>query len=393
MPLTALEVRNAKPGRHGDGKGLYLLVKPTGAKSWVLRVQVDKRVRDYGLGSLDLLGLSEARIKATEWRRIAKGGGNPSLEAKRQAEVIPSFEAVAREYHETIKAGWKSGKHGAQWLSTLEAHVFPLFGSKPVDAVGVTQIREALLPIWLTIPETARRVRQRVGVVLDYAHARGWRETEAPMRAAVKGFPKQPRNDGHFKAMPWSEVPALAARLRAMPPTVGRMALLFDVLCAARPGEVRHMTWGEVDWVKEQWTIPSEKMKGGRPHTIPLTPPALAILREVQGLAPGNSDELVFPGSKPGKPLSNATLTKALASAGGVAFDVHAFRSSFRDWVAEQTSFPGEWAEAALAHKLKDKTEAAYLRTNYLEPRREKLMPAWAAFVGDERSNVVRLAS
>ena len=173
--LTALQVKNAKPGRHADGKGLYLFVKPTGAKSWVLRVQGDGRRRDFGLGPVDLVSLQDARDKAIEGRKLVRKGLDPSLEWKRVQCVIPTFEVAARKYHENIECGWKNDKHGKQWLSTLETHAFPIIGSKRVDMIDTPAIQSVLLPIWLIVPETARRVRQRIGAVLDFAHGQGWR--------------------------------------------------------------------------------------------------------------------------------------------------------------------------------------------------------------------------
>ncbi len=215
--LTALQVKNAKPGRYADGKGLYLFVKPTGARSWVLRVQGDGRRRDFGLGPVDLVSLQEARDKAIEGRKMVRGGLDPSLEWKRVQCVIPTFEVAARKYHENIQGGWKNGKHAAQWLSTLTAHAFPIIGAMRVDMIDTPAIQSVLLPIWLVVPETARRVRQRIGAVLDFAHGQGWRAGEAPMRAVAKGLPKQPRQGGHFAAMPYSDLPAFMAKLRDRP--------------------------------------------------------------------------------------------------------------------------------------------------------------------------------
>lgn len=391
MPsLTALRVKNAKPGRHSDGKGLYLLVKPSGARSWVLRVQTDGRRRDFGLGAADLVSLEEARDKAREGRKMSKAGFDPSKEWKRVREVVPTFEDAARRYHENVKRGWKNGKHGDQWLSTLETYAFPHIGQLTVDEIDAAAIQKALLSIWLVVPETARRVRQRIGAVLDYSHGQNWRAAEAPMRAVAKGLPKQPKKGNHFAAMPYGELPAFTASLRGQEATLGRLALQFTVLTAARSGEVRGATWDEIDMETGLWSIPASRMKGAEAHTVPLSEAATAILEEVRGFMSGRKDRPVFPGFK-GKPLSDATLSKALRVAGGDAATVHGMRSAFRDWVAEQTSFPGEWAEAALAHALPNKVEAAYRRTKFLEQRR-KMMEAWADYIGGT-AKVVQLAA
>ena len=388
--LTALQVKNAKPGRHGDGKGLHLLVSPSGSKSWVLRVQAHGRRRDFGLGPVDLVTLQEARDKAIEGRRMICAGLDPSLEWKRVQNVIPTFEVAARKYHENIKGGWKNGKHGAQWLSTLETHAFPIIGSKRVDLIDAPAIQSVLLPIWLKVPETARRVRQRLGAVLDFAHGQGWRAAEAPMRAVSKGLPKHSKRSEHFAAMPYVYLPDFMTKLRGMEASVGRMALQFAVLTAARSGEVRGATWDEIDMDAALWTIPAVRMKAGEPHTVPLSPAALDVLREVQGFITGRPGEPIFPGLK-GKPLSDMTLAKALRVAGGDGATVHGMRSAFRDWVAEKMpTVPGDVAEAALAHAIKNKTEAAYRRAKYLDQRRE-LMAKWAEYLAGG-SNVIALA-
>jgi integrase len=286
--LNALQVKNAKPGRHSDGKGLLLLVKPSGAKSWILRAQADGKRRDFGLGPVDLVSLQEAREKALEGRKMLRAGFDPSVEWKRSRRVLPTFEAAARHYHENVKAGWKNGKHNAQWITTLETYAFPLIGKETVDRVEASHIESVLQPIWMTVPETARRVRQRIGSVLDYAHGQGWRATEAPMRAVqslMKGL-KQPKK-GNFAAMPYSELPSFVKRLREAGPSIGRSALEFLILTAARSGEVRGALWGEIDWEMAQWNIPAERMKMGEPHSVPLTSRALAILKEMQAHSRG----------------------------------------------------------------------------------------------------------
>lgn len=389
--LTALQVKNAREGRHLDGKGLYLLVKPTGARSWVLRIVVDGRRRDFGLGPVDLVTLQEARDKAIEGRRLVRNGMDPGIEWKRVTTIIPTFEQAARQYHETVKASWKNGKHGDQWLTTLQTHAFPLLGSRRVDQIDAPAIQAVLMSIWLALPETARRVRQRVCAVLDYSHGKGWRGAETPrgaLNSLMRGT-KQPRRSAGFAAMPYAELPTFMAALRKEEPTAGRLGLMFVILTAARSGEVRGASWPEINWQKGRWDIPGARMKMGEPHGVPLSATAVDVLGKAKFLATGKS-ETIFPGIK-AQPLSDATLAKALRVAGGDAYTVHGMRSAFRDWCAEQTSFPREWAEAALAHTLPNKVEAAYLRTKYLEQRR-KVMDAWAEYLVGE-SNVIRLAA
>jgi integrase len=395
MALTTLQVRNARAGRHADEKGLYLLVKPSGARSWVLRIQYGKRRRDFGLGSVLFerrervdevplaarreLTLAEARDKAALARTLVKAGLDPSIEWQRRRVAIPTFEQVAEQYHEKIKGGFRNARHSDSWLSSLRTHAFPKMAKTRVDQVDTPTIQLALLPIWLEIPETARRVRQRILAVLDYAHAQHWREAEAPTPKRVSsGLPKQPRADSHFRAVPYAEVPRLLSELHGKTGTVGRLALQFLILTAARSGEIRGATWREFDLESRAWNIPGSRMKVGRPHSVPLPHHALRLLDRARQLSLGGPDDLVFPGAG-SKLLSDMTMTKALRAAGSNA-TVHGFRSSFRDWAAEQTSFPSEWAEAALAHTLPNEVEAAYRRTQYFAQRR-KLMDAWADHV------------
>ena len=390
MGLTAKQVLHAKPGRHLDGKGLYLLVKPTGSKSWVLRVQADGRRRDFGLGPADLVSLEEARGKAIEGRKLMRVGRDPSIEWKRIQTAIPTFAEVARQFHQTNKSGWRNAKHSAQWLTSLETYAFPSIGKLLPDNIDAPKIWSLLGPIWQDKPETARRVRQRIGTILDYAKAHGWRTDEAPMRALAMIASKQPKRTGHFAAMPYVDLPAFMAGLREQEATVGRLALQFAVLTATRSGEVRGATWDEIDLDKALWSIPGERMKAGEPHVVPLSGAALAILRQAQGLVTGRKGEPVFPGFK-AKPLSGMTLSKALRVAGGTGSTVHGMRSAFRDWVAEMMpTVPGDVAEAALAHTIANKTEAAYRRAKYLDQRRD-LMERWAEYIAGA-SNVLQLA-
>jgi integrase len=404
MPLTVTQAKNAKPGRHSDGNGLYLLVKPGGTKSWVLRVQHSGRRQDFGLGtfiveSIDAdiplhkrrsLTLGEAREKARIGRELAKAGLNPSAVWRRVEEEIPTFKQAAEQYHAQVSKAWRSGKHGEQWLSTLKAYAFPALGSLSVDEIDAPAIQRVLLPIWISKGETARRVRQRIGVVLDYAHGKGWRKSEAPMRALnqLMGGLKQPKGR-NFSAMPYRELPEFTAKLREGDASVGRLALQFLILTAARSGEVRKARWRDVDLNAAEWRVPPENAKTARLHIVPLAPAAAEILKQIRDLCAPKPDDLIFPGLKGA--MSDATLAKVLRVTGPGDFTVHGFRSAFRDWAAE-TGFADSWAEAALAHTNPNRTESAYRRTTFFEQRKEKLMPAWASFCTASRTNVIRLA-
>lgn len=403
MSLTNKQALNAKPGRHSDGNGLYLLVQPAGSKSWVLRVQHRGRRRDFGLGrfvaeSIDVdlpiekrrsLTLSQAREKARLGRELAKAGINPSVIWRVEAEVAPTFEHAAEEYHSQVSKGWRNGKHGDQWLATLRAYAFPMIGGLPVDEVDAVAIQRLLAPIWLAKSETARRVRQRIGVVLDYAHGKGWRDTEAPMRAVtqlLRGL-KQPKGS-NFAAMPYKVLPEFMAALREGEFSIGRLALQFLILTAARSGEVRKARWRDIDLEAAEWRLPPANTKTGKLHIVPLVPRTAAILRQIRDLLGSGDNDLIFPGMN--GIMSDATLAKVLRVNGGAGYTVHGFRSSFRDWAAEN-GFADSWAEAALAHTNPNRTESAYRRTTFFEQRRDKLMPAWASYCTSSDDRVVQL--
>ena len=375
--LTANEIKSlTQAGRYNDGDGLILNVAAGGSKSWILRVQYEGRRRDIGLGSVKILTLTEARAKAREYRRLIAQGIDPVAERKREKVAIPTFRAATKQVHEEHKASWKNGKHQAQWITTLETYAYPFIGDRLVNDIEGPQIRKALLPIWLSKPETARRVRQRIGAVLDWAYVNGFRDSEAPVRSLSKGLPRQRKDDGHFAAMSYTNIPAFISTLRERS-SVGRVAMEVLILTAARSGEIRGATWNEFDLEKAVWSIPAGRMKMGRPHFVPLAPQVLEALERAKAFSAPCTD-LVFPGMKLKKPLSDMTLLKILRDM-ETGVTVHGFRSAFRDWVADKTNYPGEVAEAALAHANSNKVEAAYRRTDFLE-KRKALMADWAVF-------------
>jgi integrase len=389
--LSAVAINKAKePGRYADGNGLYLLVDKNGAKRWILRTFVHGRRTDVGLGSIRLVPLAEAREKATAYRKLAREGGDPIAAKRRDQIVVPTFEEAAKTVHADHKAGWSNGKHVAQWISTLEEYAFPLIGKKRVDHIDTADVLRVLSPIWLTKPETARRVRQRLGLVLDWAQTAGHRTSENPVRTVAKGLPKQTdkRKDSHHAALPWSDVPAFVQQLReaSMGEPV-RLAFEFLILTAARTGEVLGATWSEIDLDETLWIIPAERMKSSREHRVPLAPRCVEILRRTKELAAGS--EFLFASRSIRKPLSNMVFLMALRRL-KVDATAHGFRSAFRDWASERTNFPTEVCEAALAHTVKSKVEAAYRRGDLLE-KRQALMETWAAFVTSAGGEVVQI--
>jgi integrase len=374
--LTATLVKAIKlAGRYGDGDGLFLLVNRTGAKSWVCRVQKDGRRRDFGLGSEKKVPLALARERACSVRCQVEAGIDPIAE-RRKAAGIPTFrEAAAKVYAENQKS-WKNAKHQAQWLSSLEAYAFPIMGDVAVNAVDGPMVRDVLVSIWLSKPETARRVRQRINTVMDWAVAKGFRETVLPMAALNKSLPKVKVKPKHYAAMSYQDVPAFMTKLRERV-SMGRLALEALILTATRSGEIRGAVWSEFDMEKALWTIPAERMKAGVEHIIPLSDQALDVFKRAATFREHGND-LVFPGTKRGQPLSDMTLTKVLRDM-ELAVTAHGFRSSFRDWVAEETDFDGDTAEMALAHTIESKVEAAYRRGKLVDKRRV-MMAAWGVY-------------
>lgn len=395
--LTALKVKSAKPGRHGDGQGLYLLVKPTGARSWLLRIQQDGKRRDIGLGSADLnnrgseehrasdgipllskrlLTLQEARDKAAELRRFARSGRDPVMERDRERQKVPTFEKAAEACHEELKAGW-TDRQADTFISSLRRHAFPKLGRLPVDRIEASDIRDMLAPIWGQYSDMSRKVKGRVSQVLNYSHSKGWRPTEAPGRAVTMGLGKRAASK-NLAAMPYSDVPSFVAGLKVKDDTMGRLALLFVILTGARSGEVRQARWSHIDLATKLWTRPANLMKSRTAHVITLSDAAIGVLKRAAALRSAKPDELIF--SVGGRPLSDMTLTKVMREA-KAPYTVHGFRSSFRDWAAEKMpEIPDAVAEAALAHVVSDQVVRAYKRTDFLEMRR-RLLQAWSEFV------------
>jgi integrase len=389
--LTALTVRSQKkPGRYADGGGLHLLVKPNGAKSWVLRLVANGRRRDFGLGSAHSVSLADARDLAAQYRKLVKAGVDPAAEKRRAARAVPTFEESALLVHTQHSPSWRNEKHGAQWINTLRDYAFPVIGKRRIDQIEVADVLKVLGPIWLTKPETARRVRQRIRTVLDWARAAGYRDTENPVGPVLaKALPRQSDRAGHHSALPYSDVPGFVERLREYEGAgeVAKLAFEFLILTATRTGEVLGARWPEIDLEAKVWTVPPERMKAAREFRVPLPARAVEILNRAQEFS-GDS-ELVFQGARIGRPLSNMVFLMLLRRM-GVEATAHGFRSAFSDWVSEATGFPAEVREMALAHSIADKTEAAYRRGDLFEKRRQ-LMDAWAGYLAGASGKVVPL--
>jgi len=380
--LTANMLRGSlEPGRHHDGDGLFLNVTPTGARSWICRVQKNGRRRDIGLGSAKKVSLAQARQRSAEVRSQVEAGIDPVLQRKK-AEGIPTFREAAAAVYAENKKSWKNKKHRGQWLTSLQTYAFPKIGDVAVSDIESSHVRDVLIAIWLEKNETARRVRQRIGMVIDWAIAKNYRAHPLPMNAINKSLPKVRNRQNHLAALHYSKVAAFVSKLRERE-SIGRLAFEFLILTAARSGEVRGALWSEIDLTERTWTIPAERMKADVEHIVPLSDAALDVLKRAR-VHKQDGNDLVFPGTRHGKPMSDMTLTKICRDAEVDAVP-HGFRSSFRDWVSEETDFDRDVAEMALAHTIANPVEAAYRRGKLLQKRR-KLMNLWADYCAVART-------
>jgi integrase len=385
--LNPMQVKKlTEPGRYGDGAGLWLQVRSPDNRSWLLRYMIAGKPRWLGLGDETVVSLAMARHKAAKARIEISNGLDP-LDVKRAEQAARKKENAAKTFGEVMELfltsqepGWKNDKHRSQWRNTLETYVTPTIGKARIDAVTTDQVVTILEPIWLTKTETASRVRGRIESILSFATARGWRTGENPAR--WRGHLDQilaPKNKvgrvEHHAALDWRDMPNFMGRLAAEE-GMSALAFRFAILTAARTGEVIGARWAEVNLEEKVWTVPAARMKAGREHRVPLSEAALAVLEAAKALQ--RDDGFIFPGKAKGKPLSNMALLMTLRRMERPDLTAHGFRSTFRDWCAENTNFPREVAEAALAHVNKDKVESAYLRGDHFARRRE-LMAAWAS--------------
>ena len=379
--LTDKTIRNLEAaGRHSDGDTLYFVIYPSGAKNWVQRLVIQGQRHDLGLGPYPAVSLALARKKSMENRTLVKSGVNP-LAVKREAEALaktPSFEALARRHIAENSDSWRNAKHRAQWLSSLATYVFPSFGSIRVDEISRRDVIETLSPIWTSKPETARRVRQRVRAVMDRAVAMEYVDFNPAGDAINAALAKQRRVKNHHPALPYRDLPSALQAVRDSTASVPvKLAFELLALTACRSGEVRGMVWEEVDLNGATWTIPGARIKAGKPHRVPLSQRAQAVLEEARGLSDG--DHLVFPAPRTGGMVSDMAFTQMLRRL-ELGFVPHGLRSSFRDWAAEKTTARHDVMEAALAHSVGNATEAAYFRSDVFELRRA-LMDEWSRFL------------
>jgi len=393
--LSAAFVRQVTiPGKYFDGNGLFLRVQLNGARQWVQRIVIRGKRCELGLGNPSLVSLAEVREQAFANRKLARAGANP-LQAKHETKAVLTFEEAARKVHALHLPTWRNKKHGEQFINKLATYAFTLMGKLRVSDVTTADVLAVLSPIWTVKPETASRVRQRIGVVMKWAVAQRWRQ-DNPAEYIAQALPKQDKSKKkHRKFLPYAEVAHCIEVVLASGALIStKLALEFLVLTATRSGETRLARWDEIEWeapatsaTSATWVIPASRMKAKREHRVPLSARAVEILREAETLVDGSG--LVFPSARHGKPLSDATLSKLVKELGFDA-DVHGFRTSFRMWAQDLNSAPREVVEAALSHTIRDKTEAAYARSDVFE-RRCILMEIWAAYLAEESGKVVRL--
>ncbi len=382
--LTAVFIRNAKPGFYSDGNGLYLKVDQSGAKRWIQRIVIQGKRVDLGLGSTKIKTLADARKEAIENKNLIREGGDPRAEKRKQRE-IPNFEEAALKVYELHRPGWKNEKHGQQWINTLTEYAYPSLSRKRVSEITSTDILSCIAPIWHTKTETATRVKQRINTVMKWCLSNGYISIN-PVEGVSAALPKRPDKVTPHRALPFEQTPAAIQTIKnskAFEST--KLALLFLVYTAARSGEVRFAKWEEING--STWTIPKERMKTKKPHRVPLCKEAKEILK----LAEQYQDKsgYIFPGTVKGKALSENTFNKLLKDL-NIDCVAHGFRTSFRMWAAEKTSIPHQVCEFALAHVVGDKAERAYQRSDLFEKRAE-LMGLWSSFLKQHKKTVIQL--
>ena len=390
--LTAMTVKKlSKPGKYADGNNLYLQIDISGARRWILRLTVGHRRRDMGLGSTMIVSLEEARQLARLYRGIAKSGGDPFLERQKERGFKVTFAYCAQKVHELNKPTWKNEKFALQWYSSLENHVLPKIGELPVSQITSSDILGVLSPIWNTRTDTARKLKQRIRLIIKWARAKGYFQGEDPVELAEQALPRKKRSDNHHKSLSYKDVPDLIVKIKESKislPT--QLAIQFTILSACRTSEVLRASWDEIDMQNLIWTIPAKRMKTGKIHEVPISSGMKDILKDAKDKI--GSPDYIFSSDQSGKELSNNTLRLAVQKRLGVDTTIHGMRSSFKDWASETTNFANEVSEMALAHVIPNKTEAAYRRGNLMDKRRH-LMQMWSDFINNNQSKVIHAFS
>ncbi|MBT4890192.1 MAG: tyrosine-type recombinase/integrase [Rhodospirillales bacterium] len=400
--LSALQIKSLnKVGRYSDGNGLYLQISRFDTKAWIFRFTLNGKPRQMGLGPIDIVSLKEAREEANRCRKLVHQRIDPiDLRSQERSKSLVSsasiitFQECAEKYIDAHISSWKNAKHGSQWRNTLTTYAFPILGNIPIQDVSTGMVLEVLEPIWTTKTETASRVRGRMESILGWAKSREYRKGENPARWKdhLGNILPQKTKVSHVKhhaALPYEQIGRFMEELRSKKSNSSQ-GLELLILTATRTGEVIHATWNEIDFNKQLWTIPAERTKTKKEHRVPLSGDAMNVLIEMKKNA---SSDYIFPGARKGRPLSNMAFLQCLKRMGRGDLTAHGFRSSFRDWAAEQTNYPSEVAEMALAHTVGDKVEAAYRRGD-LYNKRCKIMESWAKYcatIPGDSDNVISI--
>ena len=389
--LTALTVKKLnKAGWHADGNGLYLVVESSGAKRWMQRLVVQGRRRDIGLGSVNIVSLDDARETALRFRRIARSGGNPIAERRKAIGSTLTFKEATLKVHSLNLPTWKNEKHATQWLSSLDNHVFPFIGHLAIGSITSADIMTVLSKIWVEKPDTAKKIRQRLQLVMKWARAQGHFTGEDPIQIAEAALPKIKQLNSHFKSVPFDNIPSIFDQIEQSSLFLStKLSLQFLILTACRTSEVRESTWEEIDFEQKIWRIPAERMKMKIQHNVPLSSGALDVLKKARDIQTDSG--LIFPSPMNNRALSSNALLHALQKRLRVDATVHGMRSAFKDWVSETTNYPNEVSKMALAHAVTNKIEAAYRRGDLLDKRRS-MMQDWGDFVTDSEQKIIKLA-
>ena len=389
--LTALEVARLKiPGRYADGNNLYLLVEPSGAKRWVLRLTVNGRRRDMGFGNSIVIPLKKAREMAIYYKSLAKSGLDPILERKKEQGLNISFQICAENVFKIVEPSLKNKKFAKSWISSLERYAYFYIGKKPISQVTSSDILNILTPIWYTKGETARKIKQRLRMIFKWARAKGYLKGDNPVELAEQALPKIKKSKNHFKAIDFNQLPNLIKKINhSTLSSVTRSALEFTILSAARTTEVINALWEEIYFDENLWIIPPERMKNNQEHIVPLTKRMISILNDLKKRSKNNV--YIFEGPK-NKPISNNTMRLALQRQLDVKATIHGMRSSFKDWASETTNFGNEVSEMVLGHSISNKIEAAYRRGKLLDKRRN-LMEQWNDYLYCDEVKVIKINS
>ena len=377
--LNAFDIKRLKkPGRYADGNNLYLFIDSNGSKRWVLRLTVGKRRRDMGLGSAKLVALKKARELAILYKSQARSGLDPFIERKKELGAFVTFRSCAESVYRIVEPGLKNKRFAKSWLSSIEQHVYPHIGQLPVSQIRPAHILSVLTPIWNTKSETARKIKQRLTLIMKWSRAQGYYDGYDPVEIAEQALPKIKRIKEHFKAVDFNELPDLIKKIKKSELSiVTKYAMEFIILTAGRTTEVINAVWHEINLEKEIWTIPAIRMKNNKEHVVPLTIRMIEILKELK--KHNKNSSYIFEISN-NKPISNNTMRIALKKRLKIDATIHGMRSSFKDWASEKTNFNNEVSEMALAHSITNKVEASYRRGNLLEKRRA-LMNQWEHFL------------